>query len=220
MKKFVSVAMILVLVLSCSISALAAPAGFTKSPAVDSVKVESFDNETESCVATVEVTPYAEKAELAAEKAAELEAAYKEIVGNEAAYTKALEGIATAKKIALNRLAVSDLFDATTAQDAGHEEHGAFTVTVTANNLDKFVALLHRENGAWKTVENATVKGNQLTFTVDSFSPFAIVVATGSATDSPATGDNSQMGLWIALMAISAGAIVTLVVVSKKKTAC
>lgn len=217
MKKIVSIVMILVMALTCSVSAFAAPTGFVASPAVDSVKLDSFDNETESCVAEIILTPYAEKGELDAETKTALDAAYKAIVNNAADYTKALDAIAAAKKVAANRLAVSDLFDVTVKDDAGHEQHGTFTVTLTANNLDKFVALLHCNNGAWTTVEDVKIEGNKLTFTSDEFSPFAIVVATGSATDSPATGDNSNLALWIALLAVSAGAIVVLAVSAKKK---
>lgn len=217
MKKIVSIVMILVMALTCSVSAIAAPAGFVASPSVDSVELDSYDNATDVCVAEVVLTPYAAKDALAAETKAAMDAAYNAIVSNAADYTKVLDTVAANKNIAVNRLAVSDLFDISVVNDEGHEQHGTFTVTVVANNLDKFAALLHYHNGAWKTVEDVTINGNKLTFTSDEFSPFAIVVATGSATDSPATGDNSSLGLWIALMAVSAGAIVVLAVVAKKR---
>ena len=73
MKKIVSIIMILVMALTCSVSAFAAPTGFVASPAVDSMKLESFDNETESCVAEIVLTPYAEKNELTAEAKTALE---------------------------------------------------------------------------------------------------------------------------------------------------
>lgn len=45
--------------------------------------------------------------------------------------------------------------------------------------------------------------GNWITFQTDAFSTFAIAVKGGNF-NIPATGDNSNMGLWIALMSVSA----------------
>ena len=62
---------------------------------------------------------------------------------------------------------------------------------------DKFVCLLHRNEGVWTVVENAKVIGSTLTFETAALSPFAIVVADiGTAFDSdgkqaPKTGDNT-----------------------------
>ena len=62
---------------------------------------------------------------------------------------------------------------------------------------DNFVCLLHRQNGVWNIVENATVIGDTLTFEVDSLSPFTLVInSNGSIMDSgakqaPKTGDNT-----------------------------
>lgn len=62
---------------------------------------------------------------------------------------------------------------------------------------DSFVCLMHRQNGVWNVVENATVVGDRLTFEVSSLSPFAMVINdNGSIMDSgakqaPKTGDNT-----------------------------
>ena len=62
---------------------------------------------------------------------------------------------------------------------------------------DNFVCLLHRQNGSWSVVQNATLVNNTLTFEVSDLSPFALVVANyGSIMDSgakqaPKTGDNT-----------------------------
>ena len=62
---------------------------------------------------------------------------------------------------------------------------------------DSFVCLLHRQNGVWNVVENATVVGDRLTFEVNSLSPFTLVInGNGSIMDSgakqaPKTGDNT-----------------------------
>lgn len=65
------------------------------------------------------------------------------------------------------------------------------------NLEDNFICLLHRNNGAWEIVENATLSGNTLTFEVNDLSPFALVVGEyGSifeegAKQAPKTGDQT-----------------------------
>ena len=62
---------------------------------------------------------------------------------------------------------------------------------------ERFICLLHRMDGVWTIVDNATVSGGILTFESPSLSPFAVIVADiGSAFDSdgkqsPKTGDNT-----------------------------
>lgn len=67
---------------------------------------------------------------------------------------------------------------------------------------DRFICLLHRMDGVWTVVENATVSGGVLTFEAPALSPFAVIVADiGTAFDSdgkqsPKTGDNTL--IWAA----------------------
>ena len=66
------------------------------------------------------------------------------------------------------------------------------------NDIDeRFICLLHRMDGVWTVVDNATVSGGILTFEAPALSPFAVIVADiGTAFDSdgkqaPKTGDNT-----------------------------
>ena len=72
--------------------------------------------------------------------------------------------------------------------------------------------------------------GKTATFTTDHFSYYALVQKTASETVStpmettttgttttPQTGDNSNIGLWIALLAVSCGELAALLLVSKKR---
>ena len=76
---------------------------------------------------------------------------------------------------------------------------------------------MHYKNNAWEVVENAKVENGVLTFTVDSFSPFAIVVDNAAAQNSPQTGDNG-ISVALAIIAIVSGAALT-VCVKKSKIA-
>ena len=118
-------------------------------------------------------------------------------------------------------LAVSDFFDIheTDCQE-NHEAHDEFVLVLNADSLKNFVCLLHmNKNGEWDLVPNAEVigDGTQLKFSVDSFSPFAIVVDT--TTLPPQTNDNGMFYVYLALMALSAAALVVVVIKIKKQNA-
>ena len=74
-------------------------------------------------------------------------------------------------------------------------------------------------NGEWELIDNAKVinNGEALSFTVNDFSPFAIVVDTSESGDSPVTGISTDIVIYGALMVMSALAIVVLVVSNKKR---
>lgn len=221
MKKIISLTVAAVMCLMLSLSVLAAPAGFVESPTAEAPILVFFQNEDSNCVAVLKVTSYIDRSELSDEAKAELEAAYNSIISN----SDALAALAKLKNIPLNRLAVSELFDVSYTETENHDEHGSFTITVKATkSLENFVGLLHFHNGAWEIVDNATVNGDELTFTVSDLSPFAIVVDTGAEMDqpsgsgdsSPQTGDNTSLWLWGSVAAVSLIAVVVLAIKSKK----
>lgn len=80
-------------------------------------------------------------------------------------------------------VAVSDLFD---IRAVGEVVYSARLV-MDADDLTNFVGLLHFEDGEWFWVDTE-VDGNELSFVVDSLSPFAIVVAVETQT-SAQTGE-------------------------------
>lgn len=185
MKKIITLVLAITMVLASGILSFAAPAGFVESPSVDTPALDSYENESAGCTAEIIVTPFVRIDELDDAKEQENRDAYDEIVNNDDSFANVLKNLAASKNLDVSTLAVSELFDVSYYETAGHDEHGAFTISIKTNNLDKFVGLMHRYNGEWVYVDNAKVDGNILTFTVDNLSPFAIVVDTSD--DAPVT---------------------------------
>ncbi len=214
MKKVFASILSLMLVLALSVSVFAT-GGFVKSaeldkaPIVEEVKVEN------GTAPVVTVTPYTDRTDLTDEAAKAIETAYNEIKAAEdvTALTEDLAKVAADKKVEAKNLAISDLFDISHKGQAG-TDYGSFQIKLSVATLKNFVALLHKTANGWVVVENAKIEGDLLVFTVDSFSPFAIVV---DAEANASTGDNANLTLYISLMAVSAVALVVVVVLLKKK---
>jgi hypothetical protein len=142
----------------------------------------------------VVITAYGDRNDLTAEQRQKLEEAYAMIVGAEN-LTTLNAGLATiAQQLGVNTtdLAVSDLFDiSATDCDGNHADHGMFDITLKAETLNNFVALLHYYNGEWRVIDNAEItnNGEYLEFTEKEFSPFAIVVSTADIEPQPASNN-------------------------------
>lgn len=217
MKKVLVSVLSLMLVLALSVSVFAT-GGFVKSPSLNSAPtVEDFTPGSDGCATAIIVTPYVERHELEVASQQRIESAYAEIQTSTdlTVLTAELADVAAEKKIEAGNLAVSDLFDIDIEGCTDHANHDAIQIKLGADTLENFVALLHKTENGWDVVESAKVEGDLLTFSVKTFSPFAIVVETEA--DTPSTGDNALPTLWIVLMAVSAVAIVTILVVLKKK---
>ena len=224
MKKVLAICLMMVMVASMSVTAFAAPGGFISSPSGNPApKVVEFKPENDQCTGTLVVTPYGERSDLSEALRAMLEKAYNEIANskNLAELNDDLAAIAASKNIDGTKLAVSDLFDIHVAGCDYHDEHVDFDVTLDAETLSHFVGLLHmNKNGEWELVNDAEVvnNGEHLKFSVDSFSPFAIVVdTTVEGGDAPQTGDNSMIHIYVILMAVSALALVVILIKNKKQ---
>ena len=223
MKKVLVICLTVVFMMSMTLTAFAATGGFVSSPSGNPApeKVE-FKPADEDCTATLVITPYSEKQELSEAIKTMMETAYTAIKGSTDISTLSadLAKIAKDAKIKGTDLAVSDLFDIHVTGCDYHDGHTDFDIVLSADSLKNFVALLHmNKNGEWEVVEDAKVikNGEHLAFSVDSFSPFAVVVNTKA--NPSQTGDNSMIPVYIAVMAVSALAIVAILVKSKKKTA-
>ena len=224
MKRVLAICIAVIIVVSLSLMALAAPGGFISSPSGNKApELIGGKNESEDCEAKLLVTAYAERDTLPQEVVDKLEEAYEEVV-NSADISK-LNGkvtdIAKEKEIPVARLAVSDMFDISSFGCAGpdHKGHGHFDVTLKSESLEHFVCLLHYYNGEWEIIENARVEGEHLIFDVKEFSPFAIVVDAGEDyVKPPQTGDSSHILLYVIIMAVSLFALIVLLKKSKKKT--
>lgn len=218
MKKVLASTLALMLVLALSVSVFATGV-FVKSPTLDKAPtVEDFTAESDNCATEIVVTAYGKRAELDNAAKTAIETAYSEIQAA-ADVTKLatdLTKVAADKNVETENLAVSDLFDVSQNGCVDHTGHEAFQIKLSADTLKNFVALLHKTADGWVVVEDAkVVDGDTLTFSVDSLSPFAIVVDAGA--QSPSTGDNANLPLYIGLMAVSAVALVVVLVVYKKK---
>ncbi len=222
MKKAVAIMLAMVLTLVMSATVCAAPGQFVKSPSTNSAPtLISVEKGNEDCTAELIITPYSERHELPADLKALIEKAYDEIASSTDLSTlnEDLAAVAAALKIDGANLKVSDLFDLSYVGCDDHDETHTFNVVLGADTLHRFVGLMYMNaDGEWVMVDNAKVinNGTALSFTVSEVCPFAIVVDTSDAEgDSPQTGSNNVI-IYGALMAVSALAIVVLVLKSKK----
>ena len=181
MKKFLSICLALVLVLSLSATVFAVG---TFTPSVAGTRAPELiegKNSDPGCDSKVYITAFADRDDLPEEVCEMLEKAYEDILNADslADLCEAIAAIAAARGIDVADLAVSELFDISASDCSGnHEGHGHFDITLKAEALNNFVCLLHYYNGEWVIVDNAMVTngGEHLEFDVKDFSPFAIVV--------------------------------------------
>lgn len=222
MRKALVLLMVFVMAFSVSVSAFAAPNGFTVSPGANMApELIEYDKETLDCLATLVVTAYADRFTLPDDIRIALEKAYDDIVAAEdlSTLTEELVTVANALGVDTESLAVSDLFDITYYNCDIHDNHGGFRIKLKPETLQGFVGLLHFVNGAWDVVDDAKVEadGEHLTFSVDTLSPFAIVVESQEGSEQPPNSGDSLP--WGAMFAFVAATVVLCVVVAggKKK---
>ena len=218
MKKTVVFLMTLIMVLSLSVTCVAAKGGFIKSPSLNDapelIEYESIDDE---CNGRYVLTPYNDRDELSDEEREELEDSYDDIKANEdiSGLTPEIEDLAKEKNLKKEKLAISDLFN-THLENCTHqpgESHGAFRVVISADTLDKYVGLLNYSEGTWKVVKNAKITSEgYLEFVAEDLGPYAIMVNTdGSLIPSPPTGDIFP---WIAVGLVAMIAVTVVVIFS------
>jgi len=77
------------------------------------------------------------------------------------------------------KLSFGSAFEVSDIAEGADSYNGQYNITINIENADKFAALLHYENGVWVVVEGATADtaAGTVTFTVNSLSPFATVLA-------------------------------------------
>lgn len=202
MKKLLVLTLTVLLSLTWCLTAFAD--AFVTSPsskgAPELVKAE---NESEDCEAMLQIKSYAERNSLPDDVRAMFEYAYNTIKNTVDLTTlnAKLAQLASEKGYAAADLAVSDFFDISSTDCASHADHGHFDITLKADALKNFAALLHYYNGEWHFVEDAQVTGNgtHLEFSEDEFSPFAIVVYTGEPVVEPPSGLTVGQGILLAV---------------------
>lgn len=226
MKKVMAIVLSFVMVMSMSITVFAKPGAFVSSPSGNPAPtLVEGKPQSDDCTGELIITPYSERDTLSEEIRAQFEKAYNEIVAatDLTKLNADLAALAAKLNIRSADLAVSDLFDITYIGCDVHEGHGYFDITLKADTLDRFVGLLHLDGDNWELVEDAkveTVNGEKhLTFSIDDFSPFAIVVNTDDGATPPQTGDNNMIALYVVVMAVSALALVIIWRLKKKQSA-
>lgn len=225
MKKVLALCLMVVLVVGMSVSVFATSDAFVSSPSVNPApRLVSFVPSDEDCTATLVITPYGDRHDLSAALLAMFEKAYNEIAASDdlTKLNADLAKLAADKGIDGADLAVSDLFDIHVTGCDYHDEHVDFDITLDADTLSHFVGLLHmNKDGEWELVKGAKVinNGDHLQFSVDSFSPFALVVDTSADSgDTPQTGDSSMIYVYALIMAAAALAVICIVVKTRKQT--
>ncbi len=208
MKKFITITLAVLMVLSLSVTAFAA-AGFISSPEANEAPVlVSAVVDSKDCKAEFEITSYGKRTELSADDKQNIEQAYEGIKTASADLSTLnadLAKLAKKRGVAGKNLAVSDLFNIgiENCADATHSAHGKTTIKLKADTLNNFVGLMRYSGGKWELVSDAKVSGDTLTFKTTGFDAFAFVVSREAL--SPETGDVSIYMLFAA-MAVSAAA--------------
>ncbi len=221
MKKVLVICCVLLMVMSMGTAVFAATGSFVSSPTGNMAPtVVECETEDEDCSAELVVTPYSERAELPQTLQDMTKTAYDEIRGTEdlTSLNAGLAELAEEMKIAGANLAVSDLFVLHTEGCDDHEDHEAFDITLASDKLANFVGLMYlNAKGEWVLVEDAKVVNDEhLVFTANAGAPFAIVVEEEGAAQ---TGENSRTWLYLAIMAVSAAAMLIVWKASKKQAA-
>lgn len=224
MKKVLAICLVLVMAMSLSATVFAAPAGFVNSPSASLAPIViQFTPADEDCTAQLVITPYGSRDELSATLKTVFENAYNSVVSATDLTTlnADLAKLVADKKLKAEDLAVSELFDIHMTGCDYHEEHKEFDIVLDAGSLSHFVGLLHmKKEGEWELVSDAVVTENgHLKFSVDSFSPFAVVVEKTTTPDTPQTGDTRMLPVFGAMMAISALALAYITVKHRKQAA-
>ncbi|MBQ7121495.1 MAG: hypothetical protein IJO03_04445 [Clostridia bacterium] len=221
MKKALAIILSLVIVICAGVMAFA-QGGFVSSPSGnDAPEIEEVSYEDGSCNPRIVVTPYKDRDTLDEEKEEDMNEAYDDIAANEdlSKMCPELGTVAATKGIPVSRLAVSDLFDVSAYHNSDdHEYCGSITVTLSAETLKNFVALLHRNSdGKWNVVPDVIVDYSEstITFSAQDFSPYAVVVDK-AADSAPDTG---SLSIYIPaiVMVISAVSLAFVLVSLKKK---
>ena len=220
MKKTFAIILALVLALAMSVSVCASPGCFVSSPSGNPAPtIIGYEPLSPECEMELIITAYNNRDTLPDNLRELIEKAYDDIANADdlTDLWDDLAALAKDKNVSGDQLAVSDLFNIHGEGCTDHDAHGGFKVTLDANTLENFFALMQQDqNGNWTMVNGAYIneKGELVFNLKDVPANLAIVVKTDHL--SPEMGDSTDIYVYGALMLASALAIVLLVVKSKK----
>lgn len=186
MKRIMTIACAVVLVLAMNVTAFAA-----NSPTSSDAASSSTTTTADAGLATSTqqfnentIAEFAEKATILSENA----------TAGVVSTDVAKEAIAYAKSVVGEDVFVASIFDLQVPAGTGTATYKVACPHVWAGQT---VKILHKlSNGTWETITPDKVENNAVTFTLSSYSPIAIVV---DVTPAPKTGD---MAMVVAVMAV------------------
>lgn len=232
MKKIISFVMVMVMILGISVTAFAADGDFVPSinekpaPAIKSiiVTIDGVEWKCEididgHCVIVTPVSEITEEQRLSDATKQKLIDVYNQIkaAANLSSVFPNIEGV--------DKMAVRDLFDVSSVCSEFDKvfpgELAKVTITFDLGiSADTNIVCASLVNDKWNThaVKNNGDGSVSVDFT--HFCPVAFLVSETEVGNSPATGDNSNLTLWISLLAVSVVAIaaVSIVSIKAKKT--
>lgn len=219
MKKILTLLLVIAMVMSVAIYAVADTGSFDGSPSKRKApELVEGKNTSPDCIATLTITAYYDRDELPKEAKLAIENAYAMIRGTQdlSSLNAKLKELAEEYGVEPTDLAISDLFDISASGcDGKHDDHGHFDVTIKPESLKNFVCLLHYYNNEWRIVDNAEVtnNGTHIEFDEDEFSPFAIVVSTKAPSVKPPVDveDPAENNTGV-IVAVSIAAIIAILV--------
>lgn len=220
MKKIIAICLSFIIAASATVTVFAAPANFWGSPSgKPSPEIISFKSSDPNSTVQLILTPYSDRNDLSDWQISLLEKAY-DSIRNAKSLTELNAELADAVaklEIDSKYLAVTNIFDIHYVGSDNNSEHQKFEIVLSVDELNNFVGLLHmNKDGVWELVSDAKIEqdGDHLVFSVDSFSPFAVVVDTTG--ESPRTGD-SVMIISAIVLAVSVVALAAITVKRKKQ---
>ncbi len=219
MKKVFAICLALVMVLSLSVTVMAAP-NFIESPSNNRAPgIVDWENENGDSTGTIVVTPFGDRDNLSDEYKNEMQNAYDQIVNSDKLTDmfSGLENVITSGMLETD-LTISDLFHIYYDTTDPNAKPGKFDITLSTDTLQGFVGLIQFVDGQWQIVTDAKVDGNNLSFTSDKLSTYAIVVdRTKAESTSPVTGapTATYLAATVVFAVVCLGAVVA--VAAKKK---
>lgn len=225
MKKLIVICLSFVMLFTMSITAFAASGMFISSPSGKKAPhLVGYMNGSPDCAVEIRVTPYSERDTLRDADREMIEFAYDQIVNsvNESNdFYVAVENLAKDMEMSPSSLSVSDLYDISAygCTEEAHAHHLGTTITLQSETFENFVGMLHLYNGEWQNVEilEYDKENNTITFYIEEFSPFAILVDNEGGGMPPKTNDMNNAYVWI-MLAAAAGFVLVLANM-KKQTA-
>lgn len=225
MRKAFLFGVVLIMVMGIGFSATAAQGGFISSPGGNSAPgILDCTIDGEDCTEQLKIIPYNQRTELSDLGLKELEDAYGDIAESADITELNTDLKELAEKLGINGedLGVSDLFYIDIEDRDDDEEYSSYSIKLDVGSLDNFVGLMYNVDGEWKLVPGAKVTGENndtLVFSTNEVScPYAIIVEKDeSPITPPPTGDDVNLMIYVALMGVSAVALLLVGTQLKKK---